>query len=85
MISAFASAIASTELQVRRSDVGPDAHLGLRNFDERTNLSGVIHPQLNHRNVRLVPQLQQGKRQANVIVQISPVAKDPVSDGQELR
>ena len=63
------------ELQMRRADVGPDAHLWLGDLHESADLAGMVHPQFEHPDVRLRPQLQQRQRKPNVIVQIAPVAK----------
>ena len=81
-ISALASAIASARLEepeVRVADVGPDADVRLGDADERADFARVIHPELDDRHVRPVPQLQQRQRQTDVVVQVAPCSGRPDS------
>ena len=73
------------EAQVRVADVGPHAHVGLGDADERADLPGVIHAQFDHRHLRPGAQLEQRERQADVVVQIALVPKHRVARRQELR
>jgi hypothetical protein len=61
------------------ADVRPHAHLGLRDADERANLSRMVHAQLDDRDVRPRAQLQQRQRQADVVVEIPLVPEDPIA------
>ncbi len=72
------------ESQMRVSDIRPDAHVGLSDADQRADFTSVIHTELDHRHVRLPPQLEQRERQANVIVQIPFVPKHAIARGQEI-
>ena len=87
-ISALASAIASADAkkpEVRVADVGPDADLRLGDADERADLARMIHAELDDRDVRSRPQLEQRQRQADVVVQVALVPEHPVPRRQELR
>jgi hypothetical protein len=41
------------------ADVGPDADVRLGDGDERADFACVIHPQLDDRHVRHVPQIEE--------------------------
>ena len=87
-ISALASAMASADAkkpEVRVADVGPDAHVGLGDADQRADFTSVIHAELDHGDVRPRPQLEQRQRQADVVVQVPLVAEHAVPRRQELR
>jgi hypothetical protein len=73
------------EADMRIADVGPDADVGIGNRDQRADLPCVIHPEFHDRDIRLVAQLQQRQRQADVIVQIPLVLHDAVRRGQKVR
>ena len=73
------------EPEVRVADVGPDADVRLRDADERPDLAGMIHAELDHCHLRSGPQLEQRERQADVVVQVPLVPEHPVASRQELR
>ena len=73
------------EPEVRVADVGPHADVRLGDADQRADFAGVIHAQLDDRDVRLVPQLEQRERQADVVVEIPLVPEHAVPRAQELR
>ena len=73
------------EPEVRVADVGPHADVRLGDADQRPDFAGMIHAELDHRDLRPRPQLQERERQADVVVQIPLVPEHPVTRRQELR
>ena len=73
------------EADVRVADVGPHADLRFGDVDERSDFSGMIHAELDHCHFGSRPQLEERERQADVVVQVSLVAKHPVPRRQKLR
>jgi hypothetical protein len=72
------------EADVRVADVRPHAHVGLGDAHERADLSCVVHPQFDDGDLRPLPQLDEGQRQPDVVVQVSPVANHAVARAQQL-
>ena len=60
-------------------DIGPDAYLRLGNFNEGSDLSRMVHPELHNSDVWSVSQFEQRERQADVVIVISRVAEDVVA------
>ena len=73
------------EADVRVADVGPHAHLGLGDADERADFSRMIHAELDYRHLGPRPQLEERERQADVIVQVPLVPKHAIPRRQKLR
>ncbi len=73
-------------LQVRLGDVGPHAHVGLGDPEQRADLAGRAHPELDDghaRRLAVASELEQRQRQADVVVQVAAVAERPVPQRQE--
>ena len=75
----------SEEPEVGFAHIGPDAHVGLGNANQRADLPCVIHPQLDDGDLRPLAQLDERQRQPDVIVEVSAVANDAVSRREKLR
>ncbi len=72
--SRFAAAIPSIEskyFDMCVADVRDDSDLRARNPGQIPNLACVIHPELQHRNIGLLRNAQQRKRQPKMIVEIA--------------
>ena len=70
--------------QMRFAHVGPHPHVRVRHPHQRADFSDVIHPQLDDRDLRAPPQLDEGQRQPDVIVEVSAVASHPVPQREKL-
>ncbi len=75
----------SEKPQVRLAHVGPDAHVRRGHAHQPADFAGVIHAQLDDRNLRTPPQLDERQRQPDVIVEVPAVAYHPISRRQKLR
>jgi hypothetical protein len=73
------------EPQMRVADVRPHADVGLRDGDQRANLSWMVHAQLDDCNLRPGPQLEERERQTDVIVEIPFVPEHPIPHTEKLR
>ena len=69
---------------VRVADVDPDADVRLGDADERPNLAGVIHAELDDGDIRGVDELGQRERQADVVVEVAAVAVDAEARRQQV-
>ena len=75
----------SEKPEVRLADVGPDAHVRLGHAHQPADFAGVVHAQLDDRDLRPQPQLDERQRQPDVVVQVPAVAHHPISRRQKLR
>ena len=66
------------EAEVRLADVRPHTDIGLGDAHQRADLPGVVHAQLDDRNLRLPPQLDERRRQPDVVVEVPAVADHAV-------
>ncbi len=66
------------EAEVRLAHVGPDPDVRLGDAHQRADLPRVIHAQFDDGHFRPPPQLDQGQRQTNVVVEIPAVADHAV-------
>ena len=73
------------EPEVRVAHIGPHADVGLRDADQRANLSRMIHAQFDDCDLRPRAQLEQRERQADVVVEIPLVPEDAMARRQKLR
>ena len=72
-------------LQVDRSHAGDDSCIRLRNFCQRGNLSGMGHSHFNHRDLVLGLNLQQHKRHAKVIIEVSFRLQNTIASAEQMR
>ena len=87
-ISAFASAIASTDAKKPRCASPTFVHTrtsGSAMRDQRADFPGVIHPELDDRDLRPLPQLDQRQRQPDVVVEVPAVAHHAIPRREQLR
>ena len=57
---------------------------GFGDCDERADLAGVVHAELDDRDLGTVAQLDERQRQADVVVQIAAIAEDAVAGRQQI-